>query len=56
MKRTLEEAPVTSIDYAKIVHGSTLEDISIADDASHALIACRVGTTRLIDNMPLVGE
>jgi pantoate--beta-alanine ligase len=56
MKRTLEAAPVTSIDYARIVNGSTLQDLSVADDSSHALIAARIGTTRLIDNMPLVDE
>ncbi len=54
MKQTLEQAPVTSIDYARVVDGSSLTDISIADESSHALIAVRIGATRLIDNMPLV--
>jgi pantoate--beta-alanine ligase len=53
MIQTLEQAPVTSIDYARVVDGASLKDISIADESSHALIAVRIGATRLIDNMPL---
>ena len=41
------------IDYARIVHQESLADIHSLDQPSVALIAARVGSTRLIDNLLL---
>jgi pantoate--beta-alanine ligase len=53
MRQELESAPVDSIDYAVVVDGDTLEPLEDAVDGSVALIAARIGTTRLIDNAML---
>lgn len=47
------EHGVDSVDYAKIVDFLTLEPINQLDDRAVALIAARVGSTRLLDNRPL---
>ena len=44
------------LEYLEIVDKNTLEDKSVADDDSIALIACRVDGVRLIDNEYLKGE
>lgn len=44
---------VDSIDYAAIVHPDTMEPLEIVDESAVAIIAARVGSTRLIDNMTL---
>jgi pantoate--beta-alanine ligase len=50
MMRILNDAPVDSVDYARIVHGDTLEPLSEIASPAVAIIAARLGTTRLIDN------
>lgn len=53
MRRTLEPA-VDSIDYADIVDASTFEPAVDGSDGSLlAIVAARLGRTRLIDNAPL---
>ena len=42
---------VDSIDYADIADAVTLEPFSIVDRPAVCLIACHVGSTRLIDNL-----
>jgi pantoate--beta-alanine ligase len=54
MNAVLLAAPVDKIDYAKIVHADTLEPLSQIDSPAVAIIAARLGTTRLIDNCPLL--
>jgi pantoate--beta-alanine ligase len=49
MKRLLAAAPV-EVDYAAIVDPETLEPLERVGPGSVALIAARVGSTRLIDN------
>ncbi|PAY18602.1 pantoate--beta-alanine ligase [Rhodopirellula sp. SM50] len=44
------EQGVDSIDYAKLVDAQTLQPIQQLDDRAVALIAAKVGSTRLIDN------
>ncbi len=44
---------VDSIDYAAIVHPDTMEPLEKVDESAVAIIAARVGSTRLIDNMTL---
>lgn len=43
----------TNIDYIVIVDPDTLEDVTVIDRPVRMALAVKVGTTRLIDNMPL---
>jgi pantoate--beta-alanine ligase len=54
MAELLLAAPVDKIDYAKIVHADTLEPLSQIESPAVAILAARLGTTRLIDNCPLL--
>lgn len=54
MNEVLLTAPVDKIDYAKIVHADTLEPLSQAESPAVAILAARLGSTRLIDNCPLL--
>jgi pantoate--beta-alanine ligase len=45
--------PETAIDYIVIVDAETLEDVTVIDRPVRMAMAVKVGTTRLIDNMPL---
>lgn len=51
MKRELSQ---TKLDYASVVDAETLATIDRIESSAVALIATRVGTTRLIDNRTLV--
>ena len=42
--------PYTRIDYARIVHPRTLEELTVIQDRAVMALAVFVGTTRLIDN------
>ncbi|MDX1925106.1 MAG: pantoate--beta-alanine ligase [Pirellulaceae bacterium] len=53
MQRQLVAGGADRIDYARIVHQDTLADLDSLDQPAIALIAARVGTTRLIDNLML---
>ena len=46
--------PLATLQYAAITHAETLEPVEIADVPSVALVAAKVGSTRLIDNAILV--
>jgi pantoate--beta-alanine ligase len=50
MRKILIEAGIAEIDYAALVDAQTLEPSSVIAENAIALIAVRVGTTRLIDN------
>lgn len=50
MRRVLAEAQISHIDYVAIVDPETLEPVSELTGPVIALIAAKVGTTRLIDN------
>jgi pantoate--beta-alanine ligase len=54
MTKMLLDAPVDSIDYARIVDGDTLEPLVQVTSNAVAIIAARLGTTRLIDNCILL--
>jgi pantoate--beta-alanine ligase len=56
MRDELAKAPVDSIDYAAIVDPVTMEPMRQVDETAVAIIAARVGSTRLIDNMTLVAN
>jgi pantoate--beta-alanine ligase len=51
----IQKEPDAQIDYVSLVHPETLQDLErVADDAL-AVLAVRIGKTRLIDNMLLQG-
>lgn len=49
----LSSTPDLVLDYATIADAHSLEEVDMATDEMVALIAARVGTTRLIDNQPI---
>lgn len=51
MKERISREPDASIDYVHLVHPDTLEDLQRVSDRALTVMAVRVGTTRLIDNM-----
>lgn len=51
MHRDLTQGGISSIDYAIVCDPHTLEPIQKVQGPVVALVACRVGTTRLIDNL-----
>ncbi|CAN5253279.1 pantoate--beta-alanine ligase [soil metagenome] len=54
LRSTLAAAPGVRLDYAEVVDPGTLEPLAGAvEGPARALVAAWVGTTRLIDNMPL---
>jgi pantoate--beta-alanine ligase len=54
MQSHLNSVPVDRIDYARVVHGDTMEPLESLVSPAVAIIAVRLGTTRLIDNEILV--
>jgi len=50
MQETLEAAGIERVDYVAIAEPRTLAELKQIDGSAVALIACFVGTTRLIDN------
>ena len=56
MRVELETALVECIDYAAIVHPGTMEPVDVVDESAVAIIAARVGTTRVIDNMTIMAR
>lgn len=56
MRETIANAPLARIDYAAVVDRQTLEPLETIDRGAVALLAVRVGGTRLIDNCLLPGR
>jgi len=52
-RELLAGEPEVRVDYFAIVSPTTLEPIETADDGSVAMVAARVGATRLLDNLIL---
>lgn len=50
MQERIAGQPGVSLEYAVVVHPDTLQEILEPQKIVVALVACRVGTTRLIDN------
>jgi pantoate--beta-alanine ligase len=51
MHKVLESEPRARVDYAEIVEAETFEPVVRVGCSCYALLAVRIGTTRLIDNM-----
>jgi len=51
MRKTFEAQPRVQLDYAAIVNPATLEPVAQVIPGSVALVAARLGTVRLIDNL-----
>ncbi len=56
MRMELKKAPVDAIDYAAIVHPGTMEPMEKVEESAVAIIAARIGNTRLIDNMTIMAN
>ncbi len=56
MKSTIAAEPGVQVDYAAIVDPDTLDELSHIETSAVALVAARVGATRLIDNEILRAE
>lgn len=50
IERSLSDAGIQQIDYVAVADGYSLQPVESADERTVALIAARIGTTRLIDN------
>lgn len=55
LKQTLNDHDIQAIDYAVVVDAETLEPLNTIHGSAVILIAARVGTTRLIDNLLIEG-
>jgi pantoate--beta-alanine ligase len=53
MHKTVSEEPLARLDYAEVVDADTMEPPATAEAGALLVIAARIGTTRLIDNMAL---
>ncbi|HEV7969130.1 MAG TPA: pantoate--beta-alanine ligase [Candidatus Acidoferrales bacterium] len=51
MRQTLRTEPLAEVDYAEVVDAKTLESVTRLRGACLALLAVRIGATRLIDNL-----
>jgi pantoate--beta-alanine ligase len=52
--RVLEQEPAVRVDFFSIVDPETLDDVlEVRPGAALVAVAALVGTTRLIDNLPL---
>ncbi|HEX8849350.1 MAG TPA: pantoate--beta-alanine ligase [Gemmatimonadaceae bacterium] len=52
-RKVLDDEPTIAIDYLALADGMTLEPVETAEKGTVAMIAARVGKTRLIDNLIL---
>ena len=55
LRETIESEPLARLDYAEVSSAETLEPLEFLNQGGRAvaLLAVRIGNTRLIDNMPL---
>ncbi|MDO9556370.1 MAG: pantoate--beta-alanine ligase [Coriobacteriia bacterium] len=54
LRDTVEAEPLATLDYAELVDPVTLQSLKTLDRPLRAIVAARVGATRLIDNMAIV--
>ncbi|KAF0208789.1 MAG: pantoate--beta-alanine ligase [Actinomycetota bacterium] len=53
MRACIAEEPLATLDYAAVIDPATLRTLDVLAGPARALVAVRLGETRLIDNMPL---
>jgi pantoate--beta-alanine ligase len=53
MRRHMESAGGAAVDYATVADPETLVELTAPKPEMIALVAARVGSTRLIDNLPI---
>jgi pantoate--beta-alanine ligase len=53
MTSLIQKEPLAQIDYLSIADAATLEELNSIDRPALAVLAVKIGKTRLIDNMPL---
>jgi pantoate--beta-alanine ligase len=53
MREIIEEEPMASLDYVSVANPQTLDELDTMTEAALALVAVRIGKTRLIDNMTI---
>jgi len=53
LAETITAEPLAQLDYARVVDADTFEPIITLDRPALAVLAVRIGSTRLIDNAPL---
>lgn len=53
MRKRVTSEPSTEVDYLRLVHPETLEDLDTVEDKALGIMAVKIGKTRLIDNMLL---
>jgi pantoate--beta-alanine ligase len=53
MEEVIARAPLARPDYVEVVDAETLAPVASATDSAVAVLAVRLGATRLIDNLPL---
>ncbi len=53
MSSLIQKEPLAHIDYVSVADADTLEELSLLDKNALAMLAVRIGKTRLIDNILL---
>ena len=56
LRRILDAEPLAAVDYAEIVDMESFEPVASLSGTCLALVAARVGATRLLDNMLIEGD
>ena len=51
MREIIDAEPLASLDYASVADPQTLDKLNEVNGPALALVAVRIGRTRLIDNM-----
>ncbi len=53
MREIIEEEPLAALDYVSVADPQTLDELDVMAGSALALVAVRIGKTRLIDNMAI---
>lgn len=53
---TMRSAPLAKLDYAELVDADSFEPVDFAHGSCYLLLAARIGSTRLIDNLFIEGN
>jgi pantoate--beta-alanine ligase len=56
LRQTCEREPLARVEYCAVVDEETLEPLEQIQTSARALMAVRIGSTRLIDNLQLLSS